>query len=71
MILEQDLRWIATVDYLIDAGVLQEEFRVEELFELHDLIERGPDWNTIEKITIELNPRRSGGRVTVEEAREL
>ena len=27
----------------------------EELFELHDIIERGPNWNTIEHIIVTLN----------------
>jgi hypothetical protein len=27
----------------------------EELFELHDIIERGPNWNSIERIVVTLN----------------
>lgn len=67
----EHLRWIVTVDYLVDVGsVLQEEYHIEELHSLHDLIERGPDWNSIEKIEIVLNPQRRHP-VTVEEAASL
>jgi hypothetical protein len=29
--------------------------RFEELFELHEVIEPGPNWNTIERIVVTLN----------------
>jgi hypothetical protein len=32
---------------------------VEELEVLHDVVERGPDWNTIEEIRVHLNPQRT------------
>ena len=35
---------------------------------MHDLIERGPDWNCIEGIHIQLNPRRKAYNDTVEQA---
>jgi hypothetical protein len=38
------------------------------MFELQDLIERGPDWNCIESVHIELNPRRKTYDGTVEES---
>lgn len=68
----EHFRWIATIDYLVDAGtVLQVEHHFEEISDLHDFVEKGPNWNAIDKITITLNPHRSTGRLTVEEAENL
>lgn len=47
-------RWFVTVTYRTEAGPLEVEHDVDELYELHDLVERGPDWNTVEKIEIRL-----------------
>jgi len=51
-------RWWAIVSYRTRNGVVCVDHLFEELRELHDLIELGPDWETIEDITIKLNPRR-------------
>jgi hypothetical protein len=59
---------LATVKFRTDAGVNDVDHQLEELFELHDLIERGPDWNCIESIHIELNPRRRAYGDTVEQS---
>jgi hypothetical protein len=40
-----------------DAGPIVVEYDIEELFEIHDLIERGPDWNTVMNVDIKLNRR--------------
>jgi hypothetical protein len=61
-------RWLAIVKYRTDAGVTEVDHQLEELFELHNLIERGPDWNCIEGIHIQLNPRRKAYNDTVEQA---
>jgi hypothetical protein len=61
-------RWIATVKYRTDAGISEVDYQFEEMFELHNLIERGPDWNCIESIHIELNPRRMAYDDTVEQS---
>jgi hypothetical protein len=61
-------RWLATVEYRTDAGVNEVDHQFDELFELHDLIERGPDWNCIEGIHIQLNPRRKAYNDTVEQS---
>jgi hypothetical protein len=61
-------RWIATVKYRTNSGVSELDHQFEEMFELHDLIERGPDWNCIESIHIELNPRRRAYDDTVEQS---
>jgi hypothetical protein len=61
-------RWLAIVKYRTNAGVNEVDHQFEELFELHDLIERGPDWNCVESIHIQLNPRRKAYNDTVEQA---
>ena len=60
-------RWKATIWYLSEIGLLDVEHGIEELEELHDLVERGPDWNTIDRIEIVLD-RRSQRDLTVEQA---
>ena len=62
------MRWKATLIYRTDNGPVDVEHTFEELEELHDIVERGPDWNCIEDITIQL--QRTTGRVTVETAAE-
>lgn len=63
-------RWLATVTFAADGGPLEVEHHFEELAELHDIVENGPDWNAIESIVVRLNPLRRQP-VTIEEAREL
>lgn len=46
-------RWKVHVTYKVNTW--DETFYVEELSELHDIIERGRDWNAIVDITIKLN----------------
>ena len=48
-------RWRARITYLRNRPPLGVTF--EELDELHDIIERGPDWNEIDQIVIMLNRR--------------
>jgi hypothetical protein len=55
----RDFRWLAVVTYRGESGPIEVDHYFEELGELHDLIERGPDWNTIETIVVRLNPRRA------------
>ena len=45
--------------YRAEAGPIEIDHHFEELEELHSLIERGPDWNTIETIVVRLNPNRT------------
>jgi hypothetical protein len=54
----EDYRWMAEILYR-NGKVKVEGF--EELYELHDIIEHGPDWNSIDHITVTLN-RWSGQR---------
>jgi hypothetical protein len=57
---DKDFRWIATASYRSsELGPMEVEYHLEELEALSGLIERGPDWNTIEQIVVRLNPRRA------------
>jgi hypothetical protein len=62
-------RWIVTISYRGDLGVIDNEFHVEELMDVSRLVEWGPDWNSLIKIEIVLNPkRRSNDNDTVEKS---
>jgi hypothetical protein len=50
----QHSRWVAIVAYRAEGGPIEVDHHLEEL---QDLIERGPNWNTIETIVVRLNPR--------------
>lgn len=51
-----DSRWHVKVIY--NTIILStKEFDIEELEDLHDIIEQGPDWNSIDKIEITYNFR--------------
>jgi hypothetical protein len=63
-------RWIATVHYRTAGGLVDVQHDLEEIEELQELVERGPHWDTIERIEIV----RADGcerRLTVEEAAAL
>ncbi len=56
---EEGLRWLVTIVYRSGhLGAIDIEHHVEELAELQEIVERGPDWNCLERIEIRLNPRR-------------
>ncbi len=46
------IRWAATVWYRTDAGLIDVEHEFEELSDLHNLIERGPNFYAIDRIEI-------------------
>jgi len=46
-------RWKIKITYSHDGPPERRE--IEELHELQNLIEMGPNWNTINKITVRLN----------------
>ena len=63
-------RWRASVLYRHDAGLRSRFFDIEELEEIHDLVEAGPHWDTIFHINI--TPiGRDDKTLTVEEAARL
>ncbi len=64
------VRWTATVWYRSATGMIDVTHDVEELEEVHNLVEAGPHWDTIDRIEIV----RSDGRnraLTLEEAERL
>lgn len=50
-----ELRWKAVIEYRTDNGIVDVEHNFEEVEELHDIIERGPNWNCMERCIITLN----------------
>lgn len=61
-------RWHVEVDYRTDNGINTVPHEVEEIEDLHDLIERGPDFYTIQKIVIWPQGKCASNTLTVEEA---
>lgn len=64
------IRWSATVLYRTDMGLVDVTHEIEELEDLHQLVESGPDWNTIQKIEI-IRVGNPMPNLTVEEAMKL
>lgn len=64
------LRWRAVITYRTENGPVEVDHHFDELAELHDLVERGPDWNSIIRITVNLNDVRHPD-ITVEQAEAL
>jgi len=63
-------RWKAICLYRSEAGTIDVEHRFHEISDLHDLLERGPSWDTLISCTITLiSPILDG--LTVEEAARL
>lgn len=52
-------RWLASITYRTAVGPLTVDHGIEELDEIADLVEAGPNWDTIERIEIVkgANPR--------------
>jgi hypothetical protein len=51
-------RWIVVATYCAAAGPYEVEFHIEELEDLHVLIERGPHFDCVVEIRIVINPKR-------------
>lgn len=65
-------RWTATVHYRTDNGPLDVTHLIEELEDLHDLVEAGPNFYAIDRIEIVLTDQsypKPG--LTVEEAEAM
>ena len=65
------IRWHAVVHYRTENGTLDVEHDLEELGELHDLIELGPHWDTIARIEVARVNHCTATDLTVEQAAEL
>ena len=64
------MRWTATVFYRTNSGLASIEQHLSELEDLHDLVEAGPHFDTVEQIVV----RRTAPMIpdlTVEGAAEL
>jgi hypothetical protein len=46
-------RWMAEITYR--DGTEPQVVAFEEIADLHDIVERGPNWNAIEQIVVTLN----------------
>ena len=66
-----DVRWKATVFYRTISGPVDVEHDLEELVDLHDRVEAGPHWDTIEKIEIVRVNHRDGADLTIEASEKL
>ena len=61
-------RWHAEVDYRTDSGIVSVPHDFEEIEDLHELIERGPDFYTIQKIVIWPQGACASETLTVEQS---
>ena len=66
--MEDQGRWKVTLIYRSKVGPVDVEHFVEELDEIADLIEAGPDWNSLIEGRFELARRSEAKSFTVEEA---
>ena len=53
-------RWKAVLSYTSPSGSSVQTVTFEEIAELHDIIERGPDWNELDQCVITLAARPRG-----------
>lgn len=64
-------RWLVTVTYYREADDEVVQFTVDELEELQDIIESGPNFYAIKAIQIRPDYRLGDGAVTVEQSENL
>lgn len=65
------MRWKATVYYRTANGTVDVEHELEELADIHDRVEAGPHWDTVEKIEIVRINHVDSATLTVEQAAQL
>ena len=63
-------RWKAVIHYRSEIGPIDVEHGIEEIEDLQEIVERGPDWNAIDHIVITLD-RKAYDTLTIEEAAGL
>jgi hypothetical protein len=61
-------RWTVTLTYYHGDGPRSSTVNIHELYELQDIVERGPNFYAIESIVIGINTDADHPKVTVEEA---
>ena len=60
-------RWRAVIEYQHQTGPISIEHFFEEIAELHNIIERGPEWSTLIRCTVTLNRDDEGGQQNASE----
>lgn len=55
-------RWCVIILYRTDGEPLAEHHYVEELSEIEEIVESGPDWNAIMNISVQINRVTDAGR---------
>jgi hypothetical protein len=65
------LRWHVVAHYRTNNGLLDVHHDIEELAELHDLIEQGPNWYCLVRIEITRNYSVDDETMTVESSLTL
>jgi hypothetical protein len=61
-------RWTVTLTYYHGDGPRSSTINIHELYELQDIVERGPSFYSIESIVVAINTDADHPKVTVEEA---
>lgn len=64
------VRWIATVYYRTNSGLVDVQHDLEEIDELAGFVEDGPHWDTIDHIHI-IRSDKQYAELTVEQAERL
>jgi hypothetical protein len=64
-------RWRTLIYYRSEHGTVTKEYPLEELADLHDLVELGPHWDTIERIEVFRINHLDGADLTLEGAAVL
>ena len=68
MIKTNEPRWTVKLTYRYAEGPRSITLKVEELFELQDIVECGPNFYAIESIVVSINTDADHPKLTVEEA---
>ncbi len=61
-------RWRAIISYRSERSTLNEEYFLEEIEDLHDVVERGPHFDTVLKIEVFRVLHSEDELLTIEEA---
>lgn len=65
------IRWHAIIHYRTDHGPIDVEHDIAELMDIHDIVERGPHWDCVEKIEIVRINHNTSASLTVEQAEQM
>jgi len=65
------MRWHAIVAYRSDFGTVDVGHDLREIADIHQIIERGPHWDTIQKIEIFRVNHCTSDALTVEQAEKM